>query len=114
VYFDGQIQRTRSTPGALEHLQALVQRYHPRHRVLVVYEACGFGYEIAWWAQASGVDVLVVAPSRVERAPGPRVKTDRLDARTLASKAAAGTLKAGATARTRCPLRSRRRGRCGR
>jgi transposase len=93
VHFDGQIQRTLSTPGALEHLQALVRQYHPPHRVLVVYEACGFGYEIAWWAQASGVDVLVVAPSRVERAPGPRVKTDRLDARTLATKAAAGTLK---------------------
>ena len=93
VYCDGQIQRTLSTPGTLEHLQALVRRYHPAHRVLLVYEACGFGYEIAWWAQASGLSVLVVAPSRVERAPGPRVKTDRLDARTLASKAAAGTLK---------------------
>jgi transposase len=93
VHFAGQIQRTLSTPGTLEHLQALVRRYHPAHRVLIVYEACGFGYEIAWWAQASGVGVLVVAPSRVERAPGPRVKTDRLDARTLALKAAAGTLK---------------------
>ncbi|HKY91518.1 MAG TPA: IS110 family transposase [Nevskiaceae bacterium] len=93
VYFDGHIQRTLSTPGALEHLQALVRHYHPAHRVWVVYEACGFGYEIAWWAQASGVDVLVVAPSRVERAPGPRVKTDRLDARMLATKTAARTLK---------------------
>src|SRR5262249_49067749 len=54
----------------------------------------GFGYEIAWWAQACGVPVLVVAPSQVERAPGARVKTDRLDARTLACKAAARQLKA--------------------
>lgn len=93
VHWDDQVQRTLSTPGALEHLQALVSAYHPRHPVRLVYEACGFGYEIAWWAQQVGVQVLVVAPSRVERAPGPRVKTDRLDARTLACKAAARQLK---------------------
>lgn len=93
VHWGDTIQRTLSTPGTLEHLQALVRTYHPLHRVRVVYEACGFGYEIAWWAQAAGVGVLVVAPSRVERAPGRRVKTDRLDARTLATKAAAGQLK---------------------
>jgi len=93
VFWDGSVQRTLSTPGTLEHLQALVRTYHPAHPVLVVYEACGFGYEIAWWAQAEGLRVLVVAPSQVERAPGRRVKTDRLDARTLATKAAAGPLK---------------------
>jgi transposase len=94
VHWGTAVQRTLSTPGRLEHLQALVGTYHPAHPVLVVYEACGFGYEIAWWAQAVGVQVLVVAPSQVERAPGPRVKTDRLDARMLATKAAAGQLKA--------------------
>jgi transposase len=94
VHWGGTVQRSLSTPGTLEHLQALVQTYHGAHPVLVVYEACGFGYEIAWWAQATGIGVLVVAPSQVERAPGPRVKTDRLDARMLATKAAAGQLKA--------------------
>lgn len=94
VHWADHVQRSLSTPGTLEHLQALVHTYHPAHPVLVVYEACGFGYEIAWWAQGIGVKVVVVAPSQVERAPGPRVKTDRLDARTLATKAAAGQLKA--------------------
>ena len=93
VHWDERVQRSLATPGTLEHLQALVRLYHPAHPVLVVYEACGFGYEIAWWAQAAGIRVLVVAPSQVERAPGPRVKTDRLDARMLALKAAAGQLK---------------------
>jgi transposase len=93
VHWDDHVQRTLSTPGTLAHAQALVGAYHPAHPVLVVYEACGFGYEIAWWAQQVGVQVLVVAPSQVERAPGPRVKTDRLDARTLACKAAAHQLK---------------------
>jgi transposase len=94
VHWGERVQRTVSTPGTLAHLQALVRQYHPAHPVLVVYEACGFGYEIAWWAQGSGVAVWVVAPSQIERAPGPRVKTDRLDARQLASKAAARQLKA--------------------
>jgi transposase len=93
VYWGDTVERTLSTPGTLEHLQAPVRTYHPAHPVRVVYEACRFGYEIAWWAQAEGLGVRVVAPSQVERAPGRRVKTDRLDARTLATKAAAGQLK---------------------
>jgi transposase len=94
VHWDGKVQRSLSTPGTLEHWHALVRSYHPAHPVLVVYEACGFGYEIAWWAQAAGVEVLVVAPSQVPRVPGPRVKTDRLDARRLATQAAAAQLNA--------------------
>lgn len=93
VHWGGTVRRHLSTAGALEHLQALVRTYHPAHPVRLVYEACGFGYELAWWAQEAGVEVVVVAPSQVERAPGPRVKTDRLDARMLASKGAAGQLK---------------------
>ncbi len=59
----------------------------------VVYEACGFGYEIGWWCQEQGIDVLVVAPSTVEQAPGSRVKTDRLDAGKLARDREQGRLK---------------------
>lgn len=92
VRWDGQEQRRLSTPGTLAHLQALVQEY-AACSVRVVYEACGFGYEIAWWAQAAGHQVHVIAPSRIERAPGRRVKTDRVDARTLAAKAEQGGLK---------------------
>lgn len=86
VHWGARVQRQLVTPGGLEHVQALVREYHPAHAVRLVYEACGFGYELAWWAQAEGIEVIVVAPSRVERVPGTRVKTDRLDARTLATK----------------------------
>jgi transposase len=58
----------------------------------VAYEACGFGYEPAWWLQEQHVAVTVIAPSRVERAPGLGVKTDRLDAGTLARKLEKGEL----------------------
>jgi transposase len=92
VRWDGQEQRKLSTPGELVHLQALVEEYRAC-KVHVVYEACGFGYEIAWWCQEKGIDVLVVAPSTVEHAPGSRVKTDRLDAGKLARDREQGRLK---------------------
>jgi transposase len=92
VRWDGQEQRRLSTPGELPHLQALVQEYQGC-KVHVVYEACGFGYEIAWWCQEKGVDVLVVAPSTIEQPPGSRVKTDRLDAGKLARDREQGRLK---------------------
>jgi transposase len=59
----------------------------------VVYEACGFGYEIAWWLEEQKVVVSVVPPSTVERAPGAQVKTDGLDAGALAIKHDKGLLK---------------------
>lgn len=90
----GQEQRRLSTPGELRHLQALVEEYRVLGcTVQVVYEACGFGYEIAWWLEEQQMAVLVVAPSTVEKAPGLRVKTDGLDASSLALKAEQGVLK---------------------
>jgi transposase len=76
----------------LEHVRALVEQYR-ECRVHVGYEACGFGYEIAWWLREQKVDVTVIAPSRVERAPGRGVKTDRIDAGTMARKLEKGELK---------------------
>jgi transposase len=85
VRWAGTEQRRLSTPAGLEHLQALVQQY--AGTVLhVAYEACGFGYEAAWWLQTQGVVTTVIAPSRVERAPGLAVKTDRLDVGKMARK----------------------------
>jgi len=92
VRWGAQEQRRLSSPAGLEHLQALVDQYRDQ-RVTVVYEACGFGYEIVWFLQARKIEVIVVAPCKVERAPGRRVKTDRLDAATLARKLEQGQLK---------------------
>jgi transposase len=81
----GAEHRRLSTPAGLEHLQALVQQY-AGHALHVAYEACGFGYEAAWWLRDQQIAVTVIAPSRVERAPGLRVKTDRLDVGKMARK----------------------------
>lgn len=93
--WDGAERRRLSTPAGLRHLQALVGEYLPRGgAVTVVYEACGFGHQIAWWVAAQpGATVLVVAPSTVEQAPGTRVKTDGHDAGALAFKAERGLLR---------------------
>lgn len=90
--WNGVEQRRLSTPAELGHLQAVVAQYQ-HCQLHVAYEACGFGYEAAWWLQEQQVAVTVIAPSRVERAPGRAVKTDRMDAGKLARKLEAGELK---------------------
>jgi transposase len=90
----GQEHRRFASAGDLKHLQALVQEYQARGgEVHVIYEACGFGYAIAWWLEEQQAHVIVVPPSTVERAPGAQVKTDGLDAGSLALKYEKGLLK---------------------
>jgi len=91
--WDGREQRRLSTPLGIEHVRAVVEHYRGC-QLHVAYEACGFGYELAWWLQEHGVAARVIAPSRVERAPGLQVKTDRVDVGKLARKLEKGDLKA--------------------
>lgn len=60
--------------------------------LLVVYEAGPCGYGVARGLTALGYRCEVVAPSRIPRRPGERIKTDRRDALNLASLARAGEL----------------------
>ena len=91
--WEGAEQRRLSTPLGIAHVAAVVEHYRGC-QLHVAYEACGFGYELAWWLQAHGVTVSVIAPSRVERVPGLQVKTDRVDVGKLARKLEKGDLKA--------------------
>lgn len=58
----------------------------------VLYEAGPCGYVLARELAALGYCCQVVAPSRIPRAPGERIKTDRRDALKLAGLARAGEL----------------------
>ena len=58
----------------------------------MVYEAGPTGYGLARRARSEGIELVVCAPSRTERRPGDRVKTDRRDAIRLARLLAAGEL----------------------
>jgi transposase len=58
----------------------------------VVYEAGPCGYALYRHLAAKGIDCTVVAPSRIPRRAGDRVKTDRRDAEMLARLHRAGEL----------------------
>jgi len=90
--WDGVEQRRLSTPAGMEHVRAVIEPYR-WCRLHVVYEACGFGYELAWWLQAQAIQTTVIAPSRVERAPGLAVKTDGLDVGKMARQLETGQLR---------------------
>jgi transposase len=60
--------------------------------VRVAYEAGPTGYGLARELSARGVECLVAAPSKIPRASGDRVKTDRRDAELLARLLIAGKL----------------------
>lgn len=60
--------------------------------VRAVYEAGPTGFGLAREAVARGLDLRVIAPGSIPRAPGDRVKTDRRDAQRLVRLFAAGEL----------------------
>ena len=76
-------------PKVIKHLLKIEDRHGKIH---TCYEAssCGFGLQRA--LEAHGISCEVVAPSSIPRRPGERVKTDRRDARKLATLYAAGLL----------------------
>ena len=61
-------------------------------KLLIVYEAGPCGYALARELKRVGYRCELVAPSKIPRRPGERVKTDRRDALTLAGLARAAEL----------------------
>ncbi len=72
----------RSAPARAEALVAWIRELPAP--AAVAYEAGPTGFGLARALEEAGVSCLVAAPSRIERAPGDRVKTDRRDAVRLA------------------------------
>jgi transposase len=58
----------------------------------MVYEAGPTGYGLVRRARAVGIEMVVCAPGRTDRAPTDRIKTDKRDAVRLARRLAAGEL----------------------
>ena len=77
----GEILRARLTPDHGEIL-AWIQGLPGPCRV--VYEAGPTGFGLARFLRKSGIDCVVAAPSKLQRPPGDRVKTDPNDALHLA------------------------------
>ena len=77
----GEIFRQRLTPDFDEMLGWCRSLPGP---VKAVYEAGPTGFGLARFLLAAGVDCVVAAPSKLQRPPGDRVKTDAKDAMHLA------------------------------
>lgn len=65
---------------------------HPGATVRFCYEAGPRGYPLCRFIRQHGAECFIVAPSKVPRQPGDRVKTDRRDADQLARLLRAGEL----------------------
>ena len=73
-------------------LSKALSRLGRREGLQIVYEAGPCGYTLARQLRAHGYACEVIAPSKIARRPGDRIKTDRRDALLLARAARAGEL----------------------
>jgi transposase len=77
----GEVRSWRAPALAAETVEWLRQFPAP---IRVAYEAGPTGYGLARACAAAGIVCTVAAPSKIPRAPGDKVKTDRRDAERLA------------------------------
>jgi transposase len=87
----GEVRSLRAPTVAAETVEWLLGFPGP---VRVAYEAGPTGYGLARACAAAGIACTVAAPSKIQRPPGDRVKTDRRDAERLARLLRLGDLHA--------------------
>jgi len=85
--------RSLHMPYSVEHLVKHVRKHFGEQRVAFGYEAGPSGYGLYDGLSAQGYKCLVAAPSMIPRAPGQRIKTNRLDSRGLSENLRGGQLK---------------------
>ena len=90
---NGEVRNYGKIDGTLEALDKVVRKLVSKGGPLhFVYEAGPCGYEIYRHLTAKGHDCAVVAPSRIPKKSGDRIKNDRRDACMLARLDRAGEL----------------------
>jgi transposase len=80
-------------PYSVAHLLNHVRKHYPNQKVAFAYEAGPTGYGLYDGIVAQAYPCLVAAPSMIPRAPGQRVKTNRLDSKALSESLRGGQLK---------------------
>ena len=80
-------------PYSVEHLLNHVRKHFPDQQVAFAYEAGPTGYGLYDGLGAQEYRCLIASPSMIPKAPGQRVKTNRLDSRGLAETLRGGQLK---------------------
>src|SRR6266478_1273723 len=85
--------RSLNMPHKAEHLLNYVRKHFPDQKIAFVYEAGPTGYGLYDGLAAQAYPCLIAAPSMIPRAPGQRVKTNRLDSKALSENLRGGQLK---------------------
>lgn len=87
------LMRALRLPYSSRSLLNYVRKHFPEQRVAFAYEAGPTGFGLHDDLVANDYTCLVAAPSMVPRAPGQRVKTNRLDGKNLAENLRGGQLR---------------------
>jgi transposase len=87
------IVRSVRLPYGVQPLVTHVRRHFPGQRIAFAYEAGPTGYGLYDGLAAHAYRCVIAAPAMIPRAPGQRVKTNRLDSVTLAENLRGGQLK---------------------
>jgi transposase len=85
--------RSLRMPYSVEHLINHVRKHFPDQKVAFAYEAGPTGYGLYDGLESQAYRCLIASPSMIPKAPGQRVKTNRLDSRMLAENLRGGQLK---------------------
>jgi transposase len=80
-------------PYSVEHLLNHVRKHYGEKKVAFAYEAGPTGYGLYDGLKAQEYPCLIASPSMIPKAPGQRVKTNRLDSRGLSENLRGGQLK---------------------
>lgn len=79
-------------PYSVEQLVSYVRKQFPAQQVAFAYEAGPTGYGLYDGLVAHAYPCVIAAPAMIPKAPGQRVKTNRLDSRRLAENLRGGQL----------------------
>ena len=85
--------KSLNMPYKVEHLVNYVRKHYPNKKVAFAYEAGPTGYGLYDGLVAKDYRCLIASPSMIPKAPGQRVKTNRLDSVGLSENLRGGQLK---------------------
>jgi transposase len=91
-YF-GQTRIASKSSLVLKYVEKIKNKY-PEDEVLCGYEAGPTGYGLYRDLEKAGIPCVIMAPTTLPKAPGNKIKNDRLDAKNLSSHLAWGTYSA--------------------
>lgn len=91
-FMDGIVIKRWTTPASPEKLAVQLKALYPQADIHTAYEAEFSGFVLHRVLTEAGIENLVVNPSSIETAVHNRVKTDKRDAKKIASLLAVGRL----------------------